>query len=125
MLFLYNTLSRSKQPFEPIRPNQVGLYTCGPTVYDFAHIGNFRTFTFQDVLKRYLKYRGFQVLHVMNITDVDDRIIQNARNLSLPLKEYTQRYAQAFLEDRSQFRSIEELERESHEYSIHAGSDHG
>jgi cysteinyl-tRNA synthetase len=99
MLFLYNTLSRSKQPFEPIRPNQVGLYTCGPTVYDFAHIGNFRTFTFQDVLKRYLKYRGFQVLHVMNITDVDDRIIQNARNLKVSLKEYTRRYAQAFLED--------------------------
>jgi cysteinyl-tRNA synthetase len=99
MLFLHNTLSRSKQAFDPIRTDRVGFYTCGPTVYDFAHIGNFRTFTFQDVLKRYLKYRGYPVLHVMNITDVDDRIIQNARNLNLSLKEYTQRYAQAFLED--------------------------
>jgi cysteinyl-tRNA synthetase len=99
MLFLYNTLTRSKQPFEPLQPDRVGLYTCGPTVYDFAHIGNFRTFCFQDLLKRYLKYRGHRVLHVMNITDVDDRIIQNARNLKLSLKEYTQRYSQAFLED--------------------------
>lgn len=99
MLLLFNTLTRSKQPFEPLREGRVGLYTCGPTVYDFAHIGNFRTFCFQDVLKRYLKYKQYQVLHVMNITDVDDRIIQNARAKGVSLREYTHQYAEAFLED--------------------------
>ncbi len=99
MLHLYNTLSRSKEAFQPLKAGMAGLYTCGPTVYDYAHIGNFRTFTFQDVLKRYLQYCGYAVRHVMNITDVDDRIIQNARERGVGIRDYTRHFAQAFFED--------------------------
>jgi cysteinyl-tRNA synthetase len=99
MLKLYNTLTNSKEEFHPIEPGVVRLYTCGPTVYDYAHIGNFRTFIFQDLLRRYLHYRGYRLMHVMNITDVDDRIIQYAREQGMSLKDYTAKYTQAFLED--------------------------
>ena len=75
------------------------MYTCGPTVYDFAHIGNFRTFVFQDVLRRFLHSQGYRVLQVMNVTDVDDRIIQNAAAAGVSIREYTEKYIQAFLED--------------------------
>ena len=75
------------------------MYTCGPTVYDFAHIGNFRTFVFQDVLRRFLRVRGYKLDHVMNLTDVDDRIIQNAAAAGIKIREYTEKYVQAFLED--------------------------
>ena len=76
------------------------LYTCGPTVYDFAHVGNFRTFVFQDVLRRYLKSKGFRVIQVMNLTDVDDRIIQKAAAAGVSIREYTDKYIQAYLDDR-------------------------
>ena len=99
MLRLYNTLTNTEEDFVPAEDMLVRFYTCGPTVYDYAHIGNFRTFVFQDLLRRYLRYRRYQVLAVMNITDVDDRIIQNAKALGVPLKEYTDRYTEAFLED--------------------------
>ena len=99
MLKLYNTLTNSKDEFQPLEDNLVRLYTCGPTVYDYAHIGNFRTFVFQDFLRRYLKYRGYRLLHVMNITDVDDRIIQLSHEQGVSLKEFTTRYTEAFLED--------------------------
>ena len=69
-LAIYNTLTREKEPFVPLVPGKVGLYTCGPTVYNYQHIGNFRTFIFEDVLKRVLEYDGYQITHVMNITDV-------------------------------------------------------
>ena len=69
MLRLSNTLSGRIEPFQPLEPRQVKMYTCGPTVYDFVHIGNLRTFVFQDILKRYLRHKGFGVFHVMNITD--------------------------------------------------------
>src|SRR5215467_11724924 len=76
------------------------MYTCGPTVYDFAHIGNFRTFVFEDILKRFLKFKGFEVMHVMNVTDVDDRTIRNSGATEpRKLREYTDRFTQAFLED--------------------------
>ncbi len=75
------------------------MYTCGPTVYDHVHIGNFRTFVFQDLLRRYIKYKGFPLLHVMNITDVDDKIIGKAKEADIPISDYTDRYSQAFLED--------------------------
>ena len=75
------------------------IYTCGPTVYAFAHIGNFRTFIFQDVLRRFLLSRGYRVLQVMNVTDVDDRIIQNATAAGMSIREYTEKYIQAFLQD--------------------------
>ncbi len=99
MLKLFNTLTNEKQEFQPLEEGVVRLYTCGPTVYDYAHIGNFRTFVFQDLLRRYIRYRKYRLIHVMNITDVDDRIIQNAREQGMSLKDYTAQYTQAFLED--------------------------
>ncbi len=104
-----NTLTGCKDPFLPLHPPEVRIYTCGPTVYDFAHIGNFRTFVFQDILRKFLKHRGFRVIQVMNLTDVDDRIIENARARGLGIREYTERYIQAFLEDRRAL-SLEEPE---------------
>ena len=98
-ILLHNTLSNRLEPLEPLHPGEVRIYTCGPTVYDFAHIGNFRTFVFQDVLRRFLRSRGYRVLQVMNLTDVDDRIIQNAAAAGISIREYTEKYIQAFLED--------------------------
>jgi cysteinyl-tRNA synthetase len=98
-ILLHNTLTNRLEPLEPLHPGEVRIYTCGPTVYDFAHIGNFRTFMFQDVLRRFLRQRGYRVLQVMNLTDVDDRIIQNAAAAKVSIREYTEKYIQAFLED--------------------------
>ena len=98
-LRFYNTLSQQVEDFTPARDNTVRMYTCGPTVYDFAHIGNFRTFTFIDLLRKCLRLNGFQLRHVMNITDVDDKIIRNAVARHTPLAEYTTVYTDAFLED--------------------------
>ncbi|MGA2186212.1 MAG: cysteine--tRNA ligase [Bryobacteraceae bacterium] len=98
-LRFYNTLTQQVEEFAPARDNTVRMYTCGPTVYNFVHIGNLRTFTFQDILRRWLKYRGYQLDHVMNITDVDDKIIRNANAAGQSIGEYTARYTQAFLED--------------------------
>jgi cysteinyl-tRNA synthetase len=98
-LRFYNTLTQEVQPFVPVDPNAVKMYTCGPTVYDFAHIGNFRTFVFYDLLRRVLKHNGYKLDHVMNITDVDDRIIQNAVAQGKSLRDYTETYTQAFLDD--------------------------
>ena len=97
---LHNTLSGQTEPFVPLSAGEVRTYTCGPTVYDFAHIGNFRTFVFQDVLRRYLKSQGFRVIQVMNLTDVDDRIIQKSAAAGLSIREFTDKYIQAFLDDR-------------------------
>ena len=99
VLKLYSTLTRKKETFRPIRKNLVSMYTCGPTVYDFAHIGNFRAYICSDILKRYLKYKGYEVTHVMNITDVDDKTIKGANKEGISLKEYTKRYEKAFFED--------------------------
>ncbi len=99
MLTLYDTARRRKVPFEPIDPSQVRIYSCGPTIYDYAHIGNFRSFVFADVLKRYLKYRGFEVLHVMNLTDVDDRISERVQQEGISLREFTDRFAEGFFAD--------------------------
>jgi cysteinyl-tRNA synthetase len=96
---LHNTLSGKTQPFVPQTPGEVKMYTCGPTVYDYAHIGNFRTFIFQDILRRFLKLRGFKMAHVMNLTDVDDRIIANAAAAKIGIREYTDKFANAFFED--------------------------
>ncbi len=99
MLKLHNTLSGVDEEFHPLEEGVVRFYTCGPTVYDFAHVGNFRTFVFQDLLCRYLRYLDYRVIHVMNITDVDDKTIQNARKQGVSLKEYTANYTQNFLDD--------------------------
>ncbi len=98
-LKLYNTLTRKKEEFKPIKDKQVGMYTCGPTVYDYAHIGNFRAYMCSDILKRYLKYKGFKVEHVMNITDVEDKTIKAAIKEGISLKKYTKKFENAFFED--------------------------
>ncbi len=95
----HNTLSRGKEEFEPLEPGKVGLYTCGPTVYNFAHIGNFRAYVAQDLLKRHLRYRGFDVTHVMNLTDIEDKIIRTCRETGESLKSLTGKYIDAFLDD--------------------------
>jgi len=103
-LRFYNTLTQQVEPFSTLHGNTVRMYTCGPTVYNYVHIGNLRTFTFQDILRRWLQYRGYQLDHVMNITDVDDKIIRNATAEHKPIEEYTEKYTQAFLEDTAALR---------------------
>jgi cysteinyl-tRNA synthetase len=98
-ILLHNTLTGKKEPFVPLTPGEVRMYTCGPTVHDFAHIGNFRTFVFQDILRRFLRSQGFRLLHVMNLTDVDDRIIAKAAATGVSIREYTEKYTQAFFAD--------------------------
>src|SRR5438309_3431890 len=98
-LRFYNTLTQQVEPFAPASDNTVRMYTCGPTVYDFAHIGNFRTFTFVDLLRKVLRANGLKLDHVMNITDVDDKIIRNAVARHQSLEEYTAIYTKAFRED--------------------------
>ncbi|MBI2675247.1 MAG: cysteine--tRNA ligase [Candidatus Aenigmarchaeota archaeon] len=98
-LRLFNTLTRKKEAFRPLEDRIVKLYTCGPTVYDFAHIGNFRAYVAQDLLKRYLLYKGYKVRHVMNLTDVDDKTIKGSREKKMSLREYTEFYTKAFFED--------------------------
>jgi cysteinyl-tRNA synthetase len=98
-LQLFNTMSGTVEEFRPIQGNDVRMYACGPTVYDFGHIGNFRTFIAVDLLYRFLKQRGYNVRYVMNITDVDDKIIRNAARDGVSVQQYTAKYQQAFLED--------------------------
>ncbi len=98
-LRFFNTMTRRKEEFVPIKDKEVGLYTCGPTVYDYAHIGNFRTYIFEDLLRRYLKFRGYKVTQVMNITDVDDKTIKGCRREGINLGEYTRKYIDAFYDD--------------------------
>ncbi|MBV9643600.1 MAG: cysteine--tRNA ligase [Verrucomicrobia bacterium] len=95
----YNTYSRRLEAFEPIDPPNVKVYTCGPTVYSFAHIGNFRAYVFEDLLQRHLEARGFQVERVMNLTDVDDKTIRGSREAGISLPEFTARYKKSFFED--------------------------
>lgn len=96
---LYNTLTRKKEVFEPLEAGKVGMYTCGPTVYNYAHIGNFRTYLFEDLLRRHLKYRGFKVTQVMNLTDVEDKTIRAAKETGQPLKSLTKKFIDAFFQD--------------------------
>ena len=98
-LKLFNTLSRSIQEFVPLAPPRVGMYCCGPTVYDYAHIGNWRTFVFGDLVRRCLEFKNFQLTHVMNITDVEDKIIKGVRETKTSLRDFTGKYEAAFLED--------------------------
>src|SRR6202521_1159360 len=98
-LRLYNTLSGKIEEFHPLVDNQVRMYACGPTVYDYGHIGNFRTFVAIDILVRFLRQSGFNVRHVMNITDVDDKIIRNSARDGISVKQYTSKYEKAFMED--------------------------
>jgi len=96
---IYNTMSRSKEELMPLDGRQVRMYTCGPTVYNYAHIGNFRAYMFEDLLRRYIKFCGFEVVQVQNLTDVDDKTIRASIEQGLPLKEYTRKYIDAFFDD--------------------------
>jgi len=98
-LRLFNTLSGKVEEFRPLADNEVRMYACGPTVYDYGHIGNFRTFVAVDLLRRYFRQSGYKVRHVMNITDVDDKIIRNAAQAGVSVQQYTAKYQKAFLED--------------------------
>ena len=98
-LQLYNTLSRRLEEFEPLQAGRVTMYTCGPTVYDRAHVGNFRTFLCEDILRRYLEWKGHSVTQVKNLTDVDDRTIQRANENGTSLRAFTDRFADAFFAD--------------------------
>jgi len=101
---LFNTLTRRIEPLQPLAPPRVTLYTCGPTVWNFAHIGNFRTFLFEDLLRRWLEHAGYDVFHIMNLTDVDDRTIKAARQAGRKLTEHTAPFTKAFFEDRDYLR---------------------
>lgn len=98
-LQFYNSLSHRVEPLEPIHPGKIGMYTCGPTVYNFAHIGNFRCYAFEDILKRTLLASGLKVRHVMNLTDVDDKTIRGSQAAKVPLRQFTQTYKDAFFQD--------------------------
>ena len=98
-LRLFNTLSGKIEEFQPINDQEVRMYACGPTVYDYGHIGNFRTFVAVDILRRFLRQSGYKLKQVMNITDVDDKIIRNSAQAGVPVQQYTAKYEKAFLED--------------------------
>ncbi|MFH1316232.1 MAG: cysteine--tRNA ligase [Candidatus Woesearchaeota archaeon] len=98
-LKFYNTLTRKKELFKPIKKNVVHMYSCGPTVYNHVHIGNLRAYVFVDLLRRYLKYKGYKLKHVMNITDVEDKIIRDSQKQGKSLKEFTEPYTNSFLKD--------------------------
>ncbi|MDH5682219.1 MAG: class I tRNA ligase family protein, partial [Spirochaetota bacterium] len=95
----YNTMSRTKEEFKPLKDKDVYIYTCGPTVYNYVHIGNLRTFLFEDILVRHLKFKGYEVHQVMNLTDVDDKTIKNSIQQGMSLSDYTRQYKDAFFQD--------------------------
>jgi len=99
-LRIYNTLSRRKEDFVPVNQGKVGMYSCGPTVYDYFHIGNARAFVVPDVMRRYLQYRGYEVTLVQNITDIDDKIIRRAAERGVSTNDVVSQYTQAFIDDR-------------------------
>ena len=99
MLRFHNTLTGKIEEFRPLSGNSVKMYICGPTVWNFAHIGNFRTFTFGDILARYLRFKGYNLTHIMNLTDVDDRIINEAAKQNISIEEMTAPFIKAFWED--------------------------
>ncbi|HET8649340.1 MAG TPA: cysteine--tRNA ligase [Gemmatimonadales bacterium] len=103
-LRLHNTLTGQVEPFVPLDPPHVSFYACGPTVYNYAHLGNFRTFLFEDLLRRWLDASGYQVLQIMNLTDVDDKTIRGAREAGMQLRDYVEQYIKAFFEDRDYLR---------------------
>ncbi len=109
MIKFYNTLSRKEEIFQPIYDGKVGVYSCGPTVYNFVHIGNLRTFVFEDILRRAIKANGLQVKQVKNLTDVDDKTIRDSQKAKVSLKEFTEKYSDEFFKD-SDALNIERVE---------------
>ena len=106
-LKLYNTLTRKKESFKPLSDKEVKMYSCGPTVYNYAHIGNLRTYVFNDLLKRILIFLGYKVNHVMNLTDVDDKTIKGSLKEKMPLKKFTEKYTKIFFDDLHQLNIID------------------
>ena len=104
-LRLHNTLTGTKDQFQPLTPGQVGMYTCGPTVWNFAHVGNLRAFLFYDLVRRHLKVSGYHLTHVMNLTDIDDRILDQAMHAGVTIGEYVEPYVAAFFEDMAALRA--------------------
>ncbi|MDP2945855.1 MAG: class I tRNA ligase family protein, partial [bacterium] len=98
-LKFYNFLNRKKEIFKPLHPKRVGFYACGPTVYNYAHIGNLRTYIFEDILKRVLEFNGYKVEHVMNITDVEDKIIRDSKKAKKSIFNFVKPYEKAFFKD--------------------------
>ena len=98
-LRLYNTMSRTFEEFRPLENEHVRMYTCGPTVYAPSHVGNFRAYIFEDILRRYLKYRGYGVTQVMNLTDIDDKTIRDSQAAGISLDEHTRKFKDMFFED--------------------------
>ncbi|WP_035571341.1 cysteine--tRNA ligase, partial [Halonatronum saccharophilum] len=96
---IYNTLSGEKEDFKPIKENEVGIYSCGPTVYDYFHIGNARAFIVPDIIKRYLNYRGYKIFHVLNFTDIDDKMIKRANQEEVTIEQLANRFIKAYFED--------------------------
>lgn len=107
VLKIYNTLTRKKETFKPIKEGEVKFYSCGPTVYNYAHIGNLRTYVFNDIVKRGLQFLGYKVNHVMNLTDVDDKTIKGSRKENASLKEFTEKYTKIFFDDLHQLNIID------------------
>ena len=99
MLKLYNTLGRKKEIFKPLKDKKVGMYVCGPTIYNYVHIGNLRAYFFGDILRKYLEFKGFKVKEVMNLTDVDDKTIKESQKYKVKLRKFTEIYEKAFLDD--------------------------
>ena len=114
MLSFYNTATHQKQEFKPVRENEVRFYGCGPTIYNYAHIGNFRAYVFYDLMNRYLRYKGFKVTFAMNLTDVDDKTIRDSRAKGISLRAFTDFFAEAF------FKDIEALHIQKPDYIIRA-----
>jgi cysteinyl-tRNA synthetase len=104
-LRLHNTLTGTKDQFQPLTPGQVGMYTCGPTVWNFAHVGNLRAFLFYDLVRRHLQVSGYHLTHVMNLTDIDDRILDQAMHAGVTIGEYVEPYVAAFFEDMAALRA--------------------
>jgi cysteinyl-tRNA synthetase len=102
---LHNTLTGAKEPFEPLESDHVRMYTCGPTIWNYAHVGNLRSFLFYDLVRRHLRVSGYKVTHVMNLTDIDDRILDQAMHAGMTIGEYTKPYAKAFFEDMASLRA--------------------
>ena len=104
-LRLHNTFTGTKDDFEPLEAGHVRMYTCGPTVWNFAHVGNLRAFLFYDLVRRHLRVSGFRVTHVMNLTDIDDRILDQAMHAGTTIEEYVEPYVRAFFEDMATLRA--------------------
>ena len=112
-LRLHNTLTGAKEEFAPLHDNAVRMYTCGPTVWNYAHVGNLRAFLFYDLVRRHLRVSGYRVTHVMNLTDIDDRILDQAKHAGVTITEYVKPYVEAFFEDMASLRAerVEEYPR--------------